>query len=126
MANVVDGVTRPIEQALSLGPACFLEGRRVAEKMVAGCEAAAGDVGKNIAVAVWTGGASPSAATQLTVVEFNQVYETGATPLKLDYLNDAGTLQFGESRSTLGIIPEPSSALLLALGGLGFLVRRKR
>lgn len=89
----------------------------------------AGDVGKNIAVAIWRGPDADDLATAIeaTVFQLDQRYERSPGPLAINYLESPGMLVFGNSMTQLGIlVPEPSSSLLLCLGALGFLVRRKR
>lgn len=90
---------------------------------------AAGDIGKKIGVVIWKGPDADNllTATEAIVYELDQTYDDAATPTAVNYLDGAGTLMYGVSNTQmLALVPEPSSVLLLGLGSLGFLVRRKR
>ena len=62
---------------------------------------------------------------------FTFVQGVGETSLTLELLNDTGNSQFGAINgfsisSVAPAVPEPSSLMLLAMGTLGLVVRRKR
>lgn len=82
--------------------------------------------GQQIALVVWTGGATLGDATEALVFQYDALYDSAATPTVLVQGTATGTLAFGQSPTQMLAIPEPSSALLLGLGGLGLLIRRKR